>query len=561
MSQNDLHQKLQELLTHPFESEIFECKEAKNDFDFGKLGKYFSALANEANLCGAKEAWLVFGIRDRDRVIVGSQFKNQANALTKLKSDISHKTTNRITFKDIHTLDLPEGRVLMFQIPAAPKGLPIAWEDHYYGRNGEELVALNLEKIDRIRAQATAEDWSAQICPQATIADLDPQALAKARENYLEKYPAKASEIKEWDEQTFLNKAKITVKGKISRTAIILLGRTEAEHFINPAEAKIRWILRNSRGEDVDYLLESCPLLLAVDKIYAKIRNTTYRYIKGESLFPDEVIRYEPYLIREAINNCIAHQDYSLGGRINVVELEDQLVFSNKGSFLPGSVERVVIENAPEEYYRNQFLVTAMFNLGMVDTMGGGIRKMFMAQSRRFFPMPEYDIEPDRVKMTVTGKVLDMDFAQTLIRNPELSLQDIMLLDKVQKKKPLTKHESQYLKSRGFVEGKSPNYVISASVIEPTFDTDLRANYIRQRGFNDDHYKKMILEYIQKFGSASRRDIDILLLNKLPEVLSAEQKKVKVGNLIYALRMAKQIENKGSDAKPIWTLLVSSTDL
>ena len=115
-------------------------------------------------------------------------------------------------------------------------------------------------------------------------------------------------------------------------------------------------------------------------------------HIKDGTLFPDEVDQYEPFVIREAINNCIAHQDYTKSRRINVVETDDQLVFTNLGSFIPGSVEKVVMENAPEEHYRNRFLATAMSNLKMVDTAGGGIRKMFNYQRARFFPMPEYDL-------------------------------------------------------------------------------------------------------------------------------------------------------------------------
>ena len=182
--------------------------------------------------------------------------------------------------------------------------------------------------------------------------------------------------------------------------------------------------------------LKAARYCLAVDKIYAKIRNLKYRYIKNGTLFPDEVDQYEPFVIREAINNCIAHQDYTKGGRINVVEMEDQLIFTNLGSFIPGSVEKVVKEDAPEEHYRNRFLATAMFNLKMVDTVGGGIRKMFNYQRERFFPMPEYDLSGGKVKVTVIGKVLDIEFARVLAQHErDLSLDEIIMLDKVQKRK------------------------------------------------------------------------------------------------------------------------------
>jgi ATP-dependent DNA helicase RecG len=552
MTQTELLEKLDYLRNLQFENEVVEFKEAKNDFDFGKLGRYFSALSNEASLKRTNGAWLVFGIRDEDHAIVGSAYRIALGTLDKLKAEIANKTTNRITFIEIYPLVLPEGRVVMFHIPPAPRSIPTAWEGHYYGRDGEDLGPLNLEELERIRKQIIEDDWSAGICPDATIEDLDPAAIAKARANYKVKNPKLTADIDAWDDATFLNKAKVTLKGKVTRTAVILLGLSESEHFLNPAECKIRWILRDSRGHDVDYHIVSCPLLLGVEEIYDKIRNPTYRYMKGHSIFPEEVPRYDPFLIREAINNCIAHQDFPISGRINVVEFEHQLVFSNRGSFLPESVERVVLENAPEERYRNHFLITAMFNLGLVDTIGGGIRKMFIAQSKRYFPLPEYTLSSDRVEMTVIGQVLDLKFGNLLARNEEISLPEMILLDKVQKQKELTPDEVKHLRAKGFIEGKKPNFYLAASVIEPTDSTDLRANYIRQRGFDDEHYKKMIIEYIQKFKSASKKDIVSLLMTKLPEVLDEKQKIHKINNLISTLRISGEIRNEGSHKRPKW---------
>jgi len=348
MTKSDLEKTLQELRDLAAETEVVEFKEAKNGYDFSKLGKYFSALSNEANLKGKNYAWLVFGIENKHHNIVNSNFRVNRKDLDSLKGEVANKTTNRITFLEIFELKMPEGRVVMFQIPAAPKGFPIAFDGHYYGRDGEELVALNLEEIERIRTQSVTDDWSSLVIPDATIEDLDKEAIAIARKNFKNKFPEKGIETESWDDITFLNKAKITAKGKITRTAIILLGKEESEHFINPAEAKIRWLLKDSQGNDKDYAIFSCPMILAVDKVYVKIRKLKYRYIKEGTLFPDEVNQYEPYSIREALNNCIAHQDYTMHGRINVVEMDDQLIFTNLGSFIPGSVEKVVKDDAPE---------------------------------------------------------------------------------------------------------------------------------------------------------------------------------------------------------------------
>lgn len=545
--------ELQSIFTHlqqlPGETEVVEFKEAKDGYDFKKLGKYFSALSNEANLKRRPHAWLVFGVANKKFNVVGSQFRVNRKDLDHLKEEIADKTTSRITFIEIHELNHANGRVVMLQIPAAPKGIPIAFEGHYYGRDGEALVPLNPEEFERIRAQANAEDWSAGIIEHATINDLDEKAIAVARDNYKNKFPAKALEVDQWDDITFLNKAKITIKGKITRTAIILLGKEESEHFINPAEAKIRWVLKDAKGHDKDYSIEGCPLLLAVDKIYSKIRNLKYRYLKEGTLFPDEIDQYEPYTIREAINNCIAHQDYTKGGRINVVELEDQLVFTNMGSFIPGSVEKVVSDDAPEEQYRNKFLASAMFNLKMVDTAGGGIRKMFQYQRERLFPLPDYDLSQGKVKVTITGKVLDIDYARLLARNKELTLEQIIMLDKVQKKLKLTGAEEKHLREHKLIEGRKPNYYISLSVAQRTGQ---KAEYSKNRAFDKTYYCDLIIAAITQHTFMERSDIDILLWNKLPDWMDDKQKKHKINNLLSELRRKGKIKNSGTYKNPKW---------
>ena len=551
MTHTELLNKLHDLRSLSAETEIVEFKEAKNTYDFTKLGKYFSALSNEANLKGKSDAWLVFGIENTKHNIVGTQFRPIRKELDKLKNEIAAKITNRISFIEIHELFPPEGRVIMFQIPAAPRGIPIAFEGHYYGRDNESLVPLNIEELERIRAQVNTPDWSAAIIPEASISDLDINAISLARVNYKNKFPDKAAEVDTWDDSTFLNKAKITIKGKITRTAIILLGKEESEHFINPAEAKIRWLLKDSNGNDKDYVIESCPMLLAVDKIYAKIRNLKYRYIKEDTLFPDEVSQYEPYVIREAINNCIAHQDYTKHGRINVVEMDDRIIFTNLGQFIPGNVEKVINDDAPEEHYRNRFLANAMFNLKMVDTAGGGIRKMFNYQRIRFFPMPDYDLSGEKVKVSIIGKILDIEYGRLLARNNELLLEEIIMLDKVQKKKELTPFEESHLKSKKLIEGRKPNYFISLKLAEKTGQ---KASYTKNKAFDKKYYFDLIIKAITEHRSIDRRDIDELLWNKLPEWMSNSQRKNKITNLISELRKSKRIKNTGSDAKSKWIL-------
>lgn len=547
----NIEQQLEILLSLPAENEVVEWKEAKNGFDFEKMGKYFSALSNEANLGNRKAAWLIFGVKN-DKSIIGSNYRKDISNLNKIKSEIANHTTNKISFIEVYEIKKDGKRVILFEISPAPKGIPVAWKGHYYARNNEDLCALNIEKQERIRFQKNQGDWSMQICEEATVDDLDPNAIMQARESFLRKNQnISEDEIMSWSNEVFLNKSKITIKSKITRAAILLLGKPESEHFINPASAKISWILKDQNGAEKDYQHFGCPLILSVGELYKKIRNLKYRYISEESLFPEEIDRYDPITIREAINNCIAHQDYELGGKINVVENEnDSLVFSNLGSFIPETVENVIESDSPAEYYRNKFLVDAMVNFNMIDTIGSGIKKMFSSQREKLFPLPEYDFSGGKVKLTIIGKVLDIKYAKKLAQIPSLDLKTIIMLDKVQKRKLLSSYEVKELKRRGLIEGRNPNIYISSKV---ALETGEKTEYIKMRGFKDDQYKKYILEYLEKYKTASKEDIEKLILDILPKILDEQQKKNKVRNIVYAMsKKDKTIINSGTSRYPKW---------
>jgi ATP-dependent DNA helicase RecG len=534
-SRDNIQTILQSLRLQGYENEIVEFKEAKTQFDFEKIGKYFSALCNEANLKSKRSAWLIFGIKDSDKSIVGSKFRINRADLESLKAEIANHTTGRLTFIEIYEEHTPNGRVVLFEIPAAPRGIPIAWKGHYYGRDGEELNALNGDEYDRIREQSNSEDWSSVIVEAATINDLSPEAILKARESYKKKNSHLVNEINEWDDTTFLNKAKLCIKGKITRTAILLLGKPESEHFINPASAKISWILRDKDNVEKDYQHFTCPILLNTEEVYKKIRNLKYRYIADGTLFPEEVDQYDPYIVREGLNNCIAHQDYTLNGKINVVEHEDgKIIFINSGKFIPSSIEEVVISDAPEPIYRNPFLVEAMINLNMIDAIGSGIKRMFNIQRKKYFPLPDYEFTADKVKLTITGKVVDMNYARKVAAIPDLTLTDIIALDKVSKSKVLNNNEINQLKNKGLIEGRKPNFHISATVAQATGE---KADYIKQRGIDDNYCQKIIIDYLKKFGEGKREDFERVLLGKLPDVLDQKQKSNKIKNNLQKLRV------------------------
>jgi ATP-dependent DNA helicase RecG len=558
MTGAELQRKLEELLTLPAETEWVEFKRAAGNFDFDDLGKYFSALSNEANLKGTAFGWLVFGVQDNPRVVVGSQYRPNRPDLDALKQGIAEQTSQRMTFVEIHELITPEGRVVMFQIPAALRGVPTAWKGHFYGRDGESIGPLNLHEIEQIRAQAIREDWSVKIIDGATLADLDPQAIQFARAQYQEKHPQIAEEIPIWEDATFLNKAKLCIGGKITNTALLLLGKNEASHFLAPAQAWITWVLRDEHTLELDYRHFGPPFILASDQVLGKIRNLTIRHLPNGTLFPLEVTQYDPWVLRETLHNCIAHQDYPQGGRINIVESPESVLFTNLGSFIPGTIEKMIQLDAPPEFQRNPFLAQAMVNLNMIDTIGSGIKRMFTKQRQRNFPMPDYDLgDPNRVAVRLTGRILDENYTRVLMENTEVSLMDVIALDKVQKKRALSDEEFGRLKKQGLIEGRRPNIFVSAKIAAATGD---KAAYIKHRGLDKKHYQALVGSYLEKFGPSKREDLEKFLREKISDALSPEQKSNRIRNLLQELRRNNILQCEGHGPAAIWKLAKSSSD-
>lgn len=556
-SDDQLKQLLTDFRKLPSETEWLEFKQAKSTFDTDELGRYVSALSNEANLKRKPCGWLVFGIEDQPpRKIVGSNFRSNKAALDKLKHEIAEHS-NGITFQEIFELSLPEGRVLMFQIPAAPASMPTSWKGHYYGRNGESLAALSLHKLEVIRRQSGTNDWGAEICPDATFSDLEEEAVNAAIERFSKKYQGTrfSKELNVNQKEKILEKIKLIQGKKITRAAILLLGKPEAAIHINPHPAQISWRLR---ADEEAYEHFGPPFLLTVDDVFKRIRNVKFRFQTSSQLIPIELSKYESVIVLEALNNCIAHQDYSKNSRILVTEYTDRITLQNAGGFYDGTVEDYVLGDRTPLHYRNPLLVQAMVNLDMIDTMGMGIRRMFMEQRKRYFPLPEYDVsDPNKVTLTIHGKLLDENYSNLLFQQADLSLQDVVVLDRIQKKRPIDKAIAGQFRRRGLLEGRYPSLYVSAGVAAVTND---KAQYIKNKAFDDDHYEDLIHQFLLKYHSATRKDIESLLLNKLPDVLTEKQKVKKIGNILGRMQKKDLIENiGGSKKKSKWVLINTHT--
>lgn len=498
---------------------------------------------------------LIIGVEDGTLNIIGTDTHNyDAHASTlRLVRECSNLPTEGLKIEEIKTDDTGK-LVWIIHIPKHQPRLPVYAHKKLWQRVEDNLIEMSKSRLEHILNEPLAvDDWSAQIIPEATIEDLDPRAIAKAREKFKELFNGKRdSEIDSWSDEVFLNKAKLTRKSAITRTTIILLGKSESDHFLNPSICKIRWFLRDSHDSNKDFRVFTIPMILAIDEVGALVRNTTYTYTIAGSMFPESMSRYDAFTLREPLNNAIAHQDYSRRCHIDIVEYEDEkLCFKNAGHFIPESIEAVVTNDFPESYYRNPALVEAMRNVRMVDTEGGGIKKLFIQQRKRFFPMPDYNITDNDVICTIEGRVLDENFANILVSNSALSLSDIILLDSVQKRRPIQHEAANYLRKKGFIEGRYPNLFLSSKIVAPTSHVGLKASYIKNRSFDDSYFKRLIIDYIREYGKANRADLVTLIANKLPEYMSEKQRYDKLTNLLSSLKRKGLLEYNGR----FWTLV------
>lgn len=545
--------------------------EFKSNWDHpSDIGEYLSALANAAVLERRDHAWLVWGVSDKNQEIIGTTF-NPFAAKGEGKQPLIMWLTQLVSPRpdfQFHEVHHPQGRVVMLEINA-PRSAPLAFGGVRYIRIDSHKTKLSehADKESRLwELLGQKSDWTGELVPEATFDDLDDAAVGAARKRFTEylikgepdiqRHEQIRSEAEGWDTATLLNKARITKAGRITRATLLLLGKDESAHFLSPADVKLSWILRDARNGTVASHPYGIPFLLATDQVFRRIRNEPIEAMPDGTLFPVAVQRYDAWVIREALHNCVAHQDYRLGGKINVVEHPDRVVFTNLGQFIPPSVEWMLEHQSPPEHYRNQWLIDGMIRLRMIDQVGSGIRRMFQTQRERFFPLPDFVLDETeqrqpRVEVIISGQVLDAKYTQLLMKRSDLELRQVLLLDRVQKKRPLTADQARQLRSLKLIEGRSPNYYVSAKVAEWTGQ---KASYIRNKGLDDGYYRELVTDYLKRYGQATRKDMDELLLSKLPEVLEAAQKAHKIRNLLQSMRRDGLIHRTGPKMSAVWHL-------
>ena len=554
-----LEQELQQYLLREYPQENARCewkefKNLKNSFSGDEKDDVISYVSAIANMEGGH---LIIGVKDKTLEIVGTDLSkltfngqpaNTQSATFKLTEQCTYLSSEGLSMEEFITDDTHK-TVWIIHIPKHQPRRPVLAHKKAWQRIEDSLVELTQERMAVILEEPiyTAKDWSAEIVSDATVDDLDEVAVAKARMMFKKVHSRiPAEEVNAWSIQTFLGKCGLIRNGGITRAAIILLGKYESAFKLRPAVAQVTWTRRDANQDVVDYEHFTVPFILTVDEILSKIENLTLREMPGGTLFPDTMKQYDDYTIREALHNCIAHQDYELQQRINFVENLGYLFYSNAGSFIPGTLENALRNEEPQTYFRNECLCRAMVDFNMIDTVSRGIKKMFSEQWRRHFPMPDYEIDAVKKKVVVRiyGTEIDKRYTKLLKTDKTLSLWDCISLDAVQKGRTIHEDVAKDLLKRGLIEGDAPHYIISLGIAKNTHQLP---SYTKTKGLDKEKLRQMILQYLKNAGEdgAKRDSIYEYLKDVLPQNKTEEQKIRYVGRLLVEMNEEKSIGRIG----------------
>ena len=547
--------ELQQYLLREFPQENARCewkemKNLKNSFAGDEKNDVVSYVSAIANMEGGH---LVIGVRDKSLEIIGTDLNkfnlNAQTAVLKLLEHCTNLSSEGLDIEEYVTED--EHKVVwIIHIPKHLPRRPVFAHRKAWQRVEDSLIEMTQERLAVILDEPVyeANDWSAEIVPNATIDDLDELAVAKARIMFKKVHASNipAAEVDAWTTEDLLSNSGIMSEGKLTRAAIILLGKPVSVFKLRPAVVEVTWTLRDERQDVVDYEHFTVPFILTVDKILSKIHNLTMRELPGGTLFPETMKQYDDYTIREALHNAIAHQDYTLQQRINFVENPGYLYYANGGSFIPGSLQKALETKGPQRHFRNECLCRAMVNFNMIDTVSRGIKKMFNEQRLRHFPMPDYDIDllNKEVGVTIYGNTINEKYTQLLKHNETLSLEDCILLDAVQKGHRIPEEHAVDLLNRGLLEGDPSEYGISLDIAKKTKQLP---DYTRNRGLAKEKMIQMILQYLQNAGTigAKRDSIYEYIKDVMPQMKTHEQKLRMLGDMLNALSADRRIYAKG----------------
>ena len=551
MTEQELQQYL--LSKYPKENEECEWKEfknMKNDFNGKEKDDVISYVSALSNMEGG---FLVIGVVDQTLDIVGTNTYNYdvQKARLRMIDQCANLPSEGLLVEEFITDDSHK-TVWVIHIPKHMKRRPVYAHSKAWQRLDDSLVEITDSRLNAILdEQDVTYDWTAKVVKNATIDDLDSDAIKLAREGYKQRFPKFAKECDSWSDKVFLDKACLTIDGNVTNTTLLLVGKEEKAHKLNHI-AQIVWKCFQDGQTFGD--IYTIPFIRTTSELLNRIRNYRFKIYPKNSLIPAEVWKYDTESILEGLHNSIAHQKYESGARIIVTEDKDKLTFQNDGYFFEGNYSQYITGEKTPKHYRNPALVKAMVNIKMIDTQGYGIHKMFVSQKERYLPMPDYDKSTaTEVVLTLPGTVIDENYSLLLLEDRNLSLTDAVLLDSVQKDKRISPEAITMLRKRKLIEGRLPHVFIAKDIAQVT---DQKIEYSKHKGLDDKKCEALLLNSLKDHGFLTKLEIVRLLWDVLPDQLDDKQKEYKINNLLRKLRTEGKISNTTvAGNKSTWALV------
>ncbi len=520
------------------EDEHLEFKAAHNNFHFDKLLKYCAALANEGG------GSIVLGVTDSDpRRIVGSQAFLD---LERTKAGLIERLRLRI---DCTELLEPQGRVLVFTAPPHPIGVPIAVDGAYWMRAGEDLVPMTPDMLRRIFDEA-GPDFSAEICPGATLGDLDEDATSEFRTRWHRR--TNLDSVLQAGTKQLLLDAELLTENGLTYAALILLG-TRAAIGRHLAQAEIVFEYRSTEAAGPASQREEFRngFLSFYDRIWelVNLRNDRQHYQDG--LFMVDIPTFNEGAIREAVLNAVAHRDYRLAGSIFIRQYPQRIDLVSPGGFPPGITEENILDR---QQPRNRRLADALSRCGLVERAGQGANRIFEACIREGKALPDFtNTDAWQVSLTLHGQVREPGFVQFLERvsretSVSFDTHEFLVLDMIHRDESLPgalQSRVRRLVDLGVLEtvgrGRGTRYLLSRRFYAMIGE---KGTYTRRKGLDEETQKELLLRHLRDNPSGSP-------LSELHQVLPQLNIR-RVQALLNSLREEERVSVEGKRRWARW---------
>lgn len=389
MTSYDLKEILRKLLALPAESEIVEFKEANDSFDFDKLGKYFSALSNEANLKGVEESWLVFGINNAHEP-VGTAFRTSPVKLQSLTKEIADHCTNRLTFRGIYELSYEGKRVILFEIPPATTGHPTAWKGHHYGRDGESLGPLNTDERHRIEGRTLAQTVFERGIAFSNASISHVLELLDWQQYFALCGYSESTDAQEVVMRLVSIKAVVRANSQLHITNLgaVLFAR-DLRRFEHLEHKAIRIILYEGTGRTGAKVQQTGQMgyALGFNRAADWLNDRLPSHEQIGRALRESVPTYPIKAVRELMANALIHQDFTVSGSTLMVEVFiNRIEITNPGTPLINVLE--FLNHIPVS--RNEAIAATMQSFKFCERQGSGIDRVVEECEKYQLPAPEF---------------------------------------------------------------------------------------------------------------------------------------------------------------------------